>query len=92
MNTEKARLNDGAQTMVAPMPTYIRLPKTGENEHYAGLKRDLLSSFGSEWWVRSKNPRKPGAKRHIRLVHLQSLLDHTDALPEGGEFNPGEDR
>ena len=84
--------NDGARTMVAPMPTYIRLPKSGENEHFTGLKRDHISELCLGGKVRSKCLRKPGAKRHIRLVHLQSLLDYIDALPEGGEFNPGEAR
>ena len=81
---------DGAQ-LIAPKPEWIRLPKAGENEFFTGLKRDLISALcasgsdGSSPQVRSKIVRKDGARRHIRLVNLQSLLNYVEGLPEGLE-------
>ena len=75
------------------MPVWIRLPKQGVNEFFTGMKRDQISTLcspgkdGSPPKVRSKICRKPGAKRHIRLIHLGSLLKYVEALPE--ELEPG---
>ena len=87
---------DGAQ-LIAPKPEWIRLPKAGENEFFTGLKRDQISALcapgsdGSSPRVRSKIVRKDGAKRHIRLVNLQSLLNYVEGLPEEFDQEGGTD-
>lgn len=69
-------------------PVYIRLPKSGERCPHSGLTRSKLNELilpsernAFRPPVESKCLRKRGSERGIRLISLQSLMDH---LASGG--------
>jgi hypothetical protein len=73
-------VNGGVPT---PKPEFIRLPLAGSACSYTGLKRSKLNELvlpcqanGFKPQVRSVCLRQRGAKKGIRLVHYQSLMDY----------------
>jgi hypothetical protein len=67
------------------MDEWIRLPKEGEKCPHTGLSRSSLNEILSETdpatgekLVRSSVKKKEGAKRGIKLIDRQSLLDYLD--------------
>ena len=66
-----------------PKPEFIRLPIVGSACSYTGLRRSKLNELvlpcqanGFKPQVRSVCLRQRGAKKGIRLVHYQSLMDY----------------
>lgn len=64
------------------LPAYIRLPKPKERCAWTGLSRTSLNELilGPDAPVESVVVRREGASRGVRLIKLQSLQDHLDAL------------
>jgi hypothetical protein len=66
-----------------PKPEFIRMPKQGQHCPYTGLTRSyiyglVISSKGNNFKppVRSVCLRERGAKRGVRLIHYDSLLEY----------------
>lgn len=70
----------GAQTH-APLPEWIRLPKSGTKCPYAGLSRSTLNALilGNNPPVKSRSVKKRHAVRGVRLINLRSLLEFIEA-------------
>lgn len=62
-------------------PAFVRLPKSGTRCPWTGLSRSALCELilPARAPVKSVVLRRRGASRGIRLIHLQSLLDHLHA-------------
>lgn len=62
-------------------PEFIRLPLTGKRCSWSNLTRASLNKLilGPAPKVKSLTLRDPGAKRGVRLIHLESLLAYLHA-------------
>ena len=74
-------------------PTWIRLPKSGQQCPYTGLSRSVLNGLilGNNAPVRSLSLRKQFALKGTRLVHLGSLLAYLDGVASSQSNNQTED-
>ncbi len=52
-------------------------------ERIEGFSRAELYNLSGQGLIRSKAIVKKGAKKGIRLFHVQSIRDYIDGLPEG---------
>ena len=68
-------------------PTWIRLPKSGQQCPYTGLSRSVLNGLilGNHAPVRSLSLRKQFALKGTRLIHLGSLLAYLDGVASSQE-------
>jgi len=62
---------------------FARLPKPGGRLY--GLSRTTINELCLTRTIRSSVLRKKGARRSIRLIHLDSLRDYIMTHAEGGE-------
>jgi len=72
------------------LPWYVRLPRSGGRCRWTGLTRSSMNALvlGPNPPVKSVVVARKGASRGIRLVHLESLLEHLNGLLE--QQNNGE--
>lgn len=73
-------VGDVNTTSPTTRPVYVRLPKSGERCAITGLSRGTLNDLilGADAPVKSVMVARPGATRGVRLVCLESLLNHLD--------------